>query len=345
MNFAGLAVGASISAGMPGVLSIRQWLVLGLALVITGELASAGATTPTILSMSRFASGAGAGLVTATIAIAISELRHAERGYSGLHFAAAVVGGLGISAFGGLIAPWGLEAVFYLIAGVAVLTLAAVPLVQISGTGEVAEETAAITDYTKASLILLLIAFGMFQIAGGVFWAFAELVGEQWQLDADAVNTVLVLATIATLLGALASAPSQNHFGQMSVVTMGLGTAGLTLIAGSMLTPTVTLFVVMMCGFSFAYAVTVPAMQVLIAAAGSLRVIAASMLLFWLGYALGPAIAGGAISRLESYDAAIWTTLLVTALCLFLMLGVQRGRREHPGAAMGSKCADTDSAD
>lgn len=329
MNFAGLALGASISAGVPGLLSVRQWLVLGLALVAAGELASSAAGTPTQLSLGRFVSGAGAGLVTATVAIAISELRHAERGYSGLHFAAAVVGGVGISVFGGLIEPWGLQGVFYLIAGIALLTLAAVSFVQVGGASGVAEETAAITDYTRTSIVLLLVAFGIFQIAGGVFWAFAELVGEHWRLATASVNTVLVLATVATLVGALASAPSQNRFGQMPVVMVGLAAAGLTLTGGLLLAPGLGLFVAMMCGFSFAYAITVPAMQVLIAAAGSLRIIAASMLLFWIGYALGPAIGGGAISRMETYNAAIWTTLVVTAGCLILMLGVQQGRLAH----------------
>ncbi len=329
MNFTGMAVGALISTAVSGRLSIRQWLVLGMLLITAGELTSANVDTAAWLSFTRFTSGCGAGLVTATVAIAVSELRHAERGYSALQFAAAVVGGMGISVFGPLISSWGLQGVFYLITGISLLTLAAIAFVQGGESGEVAEETAAITDYRGMTIVILLIAFGLFQIAGGVIWAFAELVGDDWQLAADPVNTALVLATVATLLGALSSASAQNRFGQMSVVMVGLGGAGLFLIAGSAITPTQFLFVTMMCGFSFTYAITVPALQVLIAAAGSLRIISISILLFWVGYALGPAIGGDAISRTGTYNAAIWTTLAVTVLCLILMLAVQAGRREH----------------
>ena len=169
----------------------------------------------TPLLVVRFLTGLAGGSLFAVSVAALGDNREPDRAFG---LAQAVQGVLMLGAFSAapsLLQSWGVGALYYLLAGAALLMLATAWWFPARGrirsgaaatAGQGPRHTGLIGLGLVASVIFFVNVFG--------FWAFVERIGQEAQLPAETIGLALGVSQVVAIAGALAAAWASDRFGR-----------------------------------------------------------------------------------------------------------------------------------
>jgi len=270
----------------------------------------------------RFLTGLAGGSLFAVSVAALGDNRAPDRAFG---LAQAVQGVLMLGAFAaapGLLAAGGVGALYYLLAGAALLLLPI--LLAFPATGRVRAALAggdAQTPQQTGLILLGLVASVVFFVNVFGLWAFVERMGLEGGLPGPAIGLALGVSQVLAIAGALAAAWASNRFGRylpLVAVLVGQG-AALIILQGDFGVPAYylatglfqALFIV---GVSY----QMGAIAELDLGGRYLVMMTAAQ---GLGSAVGPALAGGLITG-SDYGGVVRLALgcLVASTLAFLFI-------------------------
>lgn len=209
------------------LLCLLGLLLLDIATAMSGPLGSPG-TQDRLNAMLcwRFAAGAIGGLALSLAVAQLAKLDNPDRAFGTLLFVQFSVGSLVMMLLPGFEAQFGAYAVFYLMAGLSLLSLLMLlwlPAQSARATQHLptaaAIQSCAGGSYRHACLLLL--AIGAYQLAASAIWAYAGLIGLAAAISPDKVNNYIAATGLLGLLGALIPMLLGQRYGRQPLLLAG----------------------------------------------------------------------------------------------------------------------------
>lgn len=174
----------------------------------------------------RFAAGAIGGLALGLAIAQLAKLDNPDSAFGCLLFVQFSVGSLVMLLLPNLEAKFGAYAVFYLMAGLSILSLLMLPCLPAqsapmsqSGPAAASVRSSLSGNYLHASLLLLSIA--AYQLAASAIWAYVGLIGLAADISPDDVNSYIAATGLLGLLGALIPMVLGQRYGRLPMLLSG----------------------------------------------------------------------------------------------------------------------------
>ena len=296
-------------------ISWRTALYLAACSVILMNLVTSTLTDFPLLLVFRFLCGFAAGIQLAVCMAVIHRALDPDRSLGYWFGLQLLVGSVGVIFLPGLIADFGVGAVFLVVAGLHALLLMFIRYIPDSGEIEQVPEVKA----TGSVPVLVALGFaGLFLFEAGIMgvWAYYERIGDASGIATQTIGYALSASLFLGFLGSMATAVLSTRFNRLIPVALGTGLA--VLCTALLLTDFSTVVYVISIGlFSFAWYFTLPYIMGCIAnvdATGRLLIL--SNLIAGLGTSTGPACAA-LLQTSDSYVPVLWMgiiTMLVSIL-------------------------------
>lgn len=248
---------ATIFMAVRGTQINWRWVVAGgLLIAVAGNLASLGAPLGGRFEIARFVAGLGEGTITSISFTFVGVTVRAERNLALYLTLLLTYGAFGLWYLPGFLGSHGLDAMFI---GFAVLSLASLLTLPFLPRAYSAEEMVNPEARQLGTPLLVVALAGVlaYNLAQGIAWAVLFLVGVGAGLGEQAVADALFLSQILAVGGALASVFLAGHVSRNGAIAFGIlaGAASIALLIGK---PSLTLFVVGVCGFNVLWNFVLP---------------------------------------------------------------------------------------
>ncbi|WP_083554690.1 MFS transporter [Novosphingobium sp. NDB2Meth1] len=248
---------ATIFMAVRGTQINWRWVVAGgLLIAAAGDLASLGAPLGGRFEIARFVAGLGEGTITSISFTFVGVTVRAERNLALYLTLLLTYGAFGLWYLPGFLGSHGLDAMFI---GFAVLSLASLLTLPFLPHAYSAEEMVNPEARQLGTPLLVVALAGVlaYSLAQGIAWAVLFLVGVGAGLGEQAVADALFLSQILAVGGALASVFLAGHVNRNGAIAFGIlaGAASIALLIGK---PSLTLFVVGVCGFNVLWNFVLP---------------------------------------------------------------------------------------
>ena len=314
-ELAGFAVAAIPAAIWVKRLNWRTALYLSAACVILMNLVTSSLTGFALFPVVRFLSGFAAGIQLAVCMAVIHRNLDPDRSLGYWFGLQLLVGSVGVIFLPGLIADFGVGAVFLVIAGLHALLLLFIRIIPDRGEIEQVPEVKA----TGSIPVLVALGFvGLYLFEAGIMgvWAYYERIGDAGGISAQTIGYALSASLFLGFLGSMATAALSTRFNRLIPVALGTGLA--VLCTALLLTDFSTATYVVSAGlFIFAWYFTLPYIMGCIANVDSTgRLLILSNMVAGVGTSTGPAIAA-LLQTSDSYVPVLWMgiiTMLVSIL-------------------------------
>lgn len=220
-DMAGYTLGTLSSFVLLSRVNWRTFIAVALIIMVAANGLSALASDYMVLIISRFASGVGAGIVTAITFAAMGQMRDSDSAYAWWLVAQSVIAGLCFYAFPVILEGWGISGVFGLFS---VLCMAALFFIGFipphAGTPEHQVQV------LKTSALLKLAGFGMlalFLYECGLMGAYTyvELLGRAGGLSIEETSLSLSLSMLGGIAGGVFAAKLSTRFGRLPPILGG----------------------------------------------------------------------------------------------------------------------------
>jgi predicted MFS family arabinose efflux permease len=324
----GLVLGLLIAALWVRQVTWRRSLFIGLAAYATLNFGSSMAEGYLQIVLLRFLSGLIGGSVFAIVVAALGDNREPDRAFGIGQAVQGLLMGALFALAPVLMKTSGVNGVFYMMAGLAVMVMLFLPrfpqygLVWASARGASGKNN----EHKGALGWLYLGLFGgfVYYLAVFGFWGFIERMGMQAGLASSTVGLALGVSQIAAILGALAAAGAAQRFGRF--VPLLLALLGqlwvLWLLVGQFSS---LAFYAGACAYQGLYVLATSYQLGVIASLDSKgKFIVIMTALQGLGAALGPSVAAALVSN-GDYSSVNWAAAgaLSLSLGIFLVLSVR----------------------
>jgi predicted MFS family arabinose efflux permease len=327
LEFITAAISSLILAPRTGRIKRKNIALIGASIVVLGNLVSAWWCNYEFLLIIRPLTGIGAGLALACGNATISNAKNPARiaGMMNVMFAGMLL--LLMLFLPHLSVPWGVQGVFFGLAGVALIFL--VMLLQMPQHAKTNDLGISSTKTNRKVIfstagIAIFIVFLLFTLRDSMVWGFAERIGIEVGYTTAEVGGILSLQAFIGLLGPIIATIIGFKYGVKRPLLLGLIFAGLTtyavilsvevpyLFEGAVLFWTAGYFFAI--SYMTAYAATLDPDGRVVAATGSAMV---------LGVAIGPALSGFLIIY-GGYALCAWVNLLlVFAMIIAAMVSLK----------------------
>lgn len=234
-----------------------RWIVAaGLLIAAAGNIASLGAVQGGPFEIARFVAGLGEGTITSISFTFVGVTIRAERNLALYLTLLLTYGAFGLWYLPEFLTSHGLDAMFI---GFAVLSLASLATLPFLPHAYSAEEMVNPEARQLATPMLVVALAGVlaYNVAQGIAWAVLFLVGIGAGLAEQSVANALFLSQILAVGGALASVFLAGHVSRNGAIAFGIlaGAASIALLIGK---PSLTLFIVGVCGFNVLWNFVLP---------------------------------------------------------------------------------------
>jgi predicted MFS family arabinose efflux permease len=321
----GLVLGLLTAAFWVRSVTWRVALLAGLAAYAALNFGSSLAEGHTGILALRFLSGFVGGGVFAIIVAALGDNREPDRAFGIAQAVQGLVMGILFAGAPSLMAVSGVNTLFYLMAGLAVVTMVFLPRFPrrgaINSGSEFPEKVVPSSEPVPIALYLGLFGGFVYYLAVFGFWGFIERMGMQAGLEDSTIGYALGISQLAAIFGALLAAGAAQRFGRFLPLLLALlGQLWvLWILVGQFSSWS---FYAGACAYQGLYVMATSYQLGVIAHLDSKgKFIVVMTALQGLGAALGPSIAAGLISDGDySRINAASTVALVVSLGLFLVL-------------------------
>ena len=314
-ELAGFAIAAIPAAIWVKRFNWRTALYLSAGCVILMNLVTSSLTGFALFPVIRFLSGFAAGIQLAVCMAVIHRNLDPDRSLGYWFGLQLLVGSVGVIFLPGLIADFGVGAVFLVIAGLHALLLLFIRIIPDRGEIEQVPEVKA----TGSIPVLVALGFiGLYLFEAGIMgvWAYYERIGDAGGISPQTIGYALSASLFLGFLGSMSTAALSTRFNRLIPVALGTGLA--VLCTALLLTDFSTATYVISVGlFIFAWYFTLPYIMGCIAnvdATGRLLIL--SNMVAGLGTSTGPACAA-LLQTSDSYVPVLWMgiiTMLVSIL-------------------------------
>lgn len=234
-----------------------RWVVAGgLLIAAAGDLASLAAPLGGRFELARFVAGLGEGTITSISFTFVGVTIRAERNLALYLTLLLTYGAFGLWYLPAFLDGHGLDAMFI---GFAVLSLASLGTLPFLPHAYSPEEMVNPEARQLATPLLVVALAGVlaYNIAQGIAWAVLFLVGIGAGIAEQSVADALFLSQILAVGGALASVFLAGHVSRNGAIAFGIlaGAASIALLIGK---PSLTLFVIGVCGFNVLWNFVLP---------------------------------------------------------------------------------------
>ena len=316
-ELAGFALAPILAAIWVKRVSWRTALYLSAGSVILMNLLTASLTDLTFFLAVRCISGFAAGIQLSVCMAVIHRTRDPDRSLGYWFGLQLLVASVGLIFLPGLIAAFGVGAVFLLLAVLHTLLIFFIRLIP-SGAeaGEIPEVKA------KGSVhILAALGFaGIFLFELGIMgvWAYYERIGAAAAITGQTIGYALSASVFFGFVGSMTAAVLSARFSRVIPLALGAGLAilSIAILLTDFSTATYTLSAAI---FSFAWYFTLPYLMACIANVDtSGRLLILSNLVTGLGTSTGPAFAA-LLQTSDSYAPVLWMGIIVILLSFLLI--------------------------
>jgi MFS family permease len=323
----GYAIGSVLAFLIIDRTSQKHLILVGLALLIVGNLASVGLRSTTLLFAVRvLLTGLGAGLVIAVPYSSLSAMDNPERS-TGIYWTFNVLGGsIALLVLPTIIRLWGITGLFLTLAA---LATSALPIGFLKtdnyASTTVAAETRALKNAgpgiiasIPTAAMMVLGAIMLFNLGLGGVWAFVDRPAGALSLDERDTGIILSGAYLVCMLGSSVAAWQGSRFGYIRpyAAAMALVTVAVYSLNAP---PSILAYAGTLCllNFCWNYAIT---FQFLALYASDATGRSAALIFFAqsAGLMLGPGLAGTLVSRF-SYAIGLSAAMLLCALSALML--------------------------
>ena len=308
----------------------RTGLLLGLALYAALNLSSSFVSGHAQILTLRFLSGYLGGSVFAIVVAALGDNREPDRAFGIAQAVQGLLMGVLFVMAPPLMGRAGVNALFYMMALLALLCIPALLKFPRHGlVGAHAENLVSVRQSAPIALSVGLLGGFLYYLAVFGFWGFIERVGLQAGLAPDTIGLALGAAQIAAVIGALTAAAAAQRLGRVvPLLTALLGQAAvLWLLVGQFSSNAFYIGAFLWQGLYVM--ATAYQLGVIAALDNKGKFIVIMTALQGLGAALGPSIAA-ALAQPSDYSALNWASAIAMVLSLgtFVLLAA---RGHHTG--------------
>ncbi|KKD00839.1 MFS transporter [Photobacterium halotolerans] len=267
----------------------------------------------------RFLAGLFGGLCVGIGFSVLARLNNADRAFGTLLLIQFSLGALVIYLLPAFEMLLGAYAVFYLMAGFALLSLIMMLFLPSLATDHKPVKQSVLLSELNGNAVLLLLAITAYQLAASAIWTYVGRIGLNAGIHADHVSLSIAMTGLLGLLGAMLPVISGNRFGRLSWVITGVALSIISalLLSVSPLTPLFYITSMALLFFSW------PAVQSYLLAVtadmdGTGRLSALAAVVSSVGLATGPLLASGLLER-GNFSSMLYASALVFLACLFLL--------------------------
>jgi len=223
-DMGGTALASLLISVLIARITWKKTIRLAIVCAIGGNLLSMAMASIGTLLLIRLLTGFSNGVMLAVVFVILTRSRHPDR-----YFGFYVLAQLGLQVvllpmLPGIIADWGMYAVYMLFAAASassLLLLRYFPKQPADRPTNVPGEAAPATQQPRAWAFLALAAQGLYFLAPAAIWAYFESIGETFKLSISTVGHALGLASLAGIAGALLVVVLGNRFSRSACMAVG----------------------------------------------------------------------------------------------------------------------------
>ncbi|MFN3986361.1 MAG: MFS transporter [Rhodocyclaceae bacterium] len=301
------------------------------------DIASVRVDDYLIMLALRFLAGMAGGLSIGIAFSVLARLDNPDRAFGSLLFVQFSIGALVIYALPGLEALIDAAAVFYVMAGLSLLSLALLLILPEPTLASAERNRPMALSGASRDAFMLLAALLLYQIAASAIWAYVGLIGIGAGIASDHVTASIAITGLLGLLGAMLPVVSGSRFGRLNWVVAG----GALSIAASVLldlSQYVTLYVMAMALLFFSW----PAVQSYLLATtaemdGSGRLSTVAAVVSLVGLATGPLLASSLL-RDDGFSLLLHACALMFLLSSVLLFKPVQARDKVDAGGLQSEC-------
>jgi len=298
--------------------------LVGLLLIIAGNVACYWVQDFSGLAMLRFAVGIGEGVLMPINLACLARTKVPDRNFGIFIVLQTIHAMIGLALIPYLVAFSGVGATFILMAGLALVVLPMLrwlpdSLANSKNDTDIEQTTTALRLNGKALLTLGAIFF-FFAVQSGI-WTYIERIGDAAGISAETIGTALAAGAFAGLIGALTAAGIASKFGRAIPLTL---TAVLQAVAIVLMRdhPQVAAFFLASALFQFFWNFGIPyQMGVMSRADPAGRYVVLVTAVTGIGFTVGPLL-GAALMEQGGTNVFLYTEALLCAVSLALILPV-----------------------
>jgi len=298
--------------------------LVGLLLIIAGNVACYWVQDFSGLAMLRFAVGIGEGVLMPINLACLARTKVPDRNFGIFIVLQTIHAMIGLALIPYLVAFSGVGATFILMAGLALVVLPMLrwlpdSLANSKNDTDIEQTTTALRLNGKALLTLGAIFF-FFAVQSGI-WTYIERIGDAAGISAETIGTALAAGAFAGLIGALTAAGIASQFGRAIPLTL---TAVLQAVAIVLMRdhPQIAAFFLASALFQFFWNFGIPyQMGVMSRADPAGRYVVLVTAVTGIGFTVGPLL-GAALMEQGGTNVFLYTEALLCAVSLALILPV-----------------------
>jgi predicted MFS family arabinose efflux permease len=317
---AGKALASIALIGLVGRFNWRRLLVVALATMIVGNLASIVVRDREAFVVLRALTGAAAGFIVPLSYATVGLTPRADRNFGLMWVVLFLYAGSAFLVIPELVKAYGVNAMFAFFAGLAACGLALVRFMPVSGESQAEGAAAAGAEVSWPRTVLAIASVFLFSAGLFAFWANASLLGKAAGVSEQEVNHALSASQFVSIAGALVTTIVAVRFGRMLPLATGFALLAISmaLVIGQ---PDARLYFVAICLFNFAWNMVDPYMLGTLASLGRAgRVVVCGTALRMVGVSVGPGLAGQFLAAGQGYDAVVVLSLAALAASFAALL-------------------------
>lgn len=267
----------------------------------------------------RFLAGLFGGLCVGIGFSVLARLSNTDRAFGTLLLIQFSLGALVIYLLPALETLLSAHAVFYVMAGFALLSLIMMLFLPSLATDHKPVKQSVLLSELNGNAVLLLLAITAYQVAASAIWTYVGRIGLGAGISADNVSLYIAITGLLGLLGAMLPVINGNRFGRLSWVITGVALSIISALLLSVPPLTPLLYIPSMTLLFFSW----PAVQSYLLAVtaemdGTGRLSALAAVVSSVGLATGPLLAAGLLDN-GNFSSMLYASALVFLACLFLL--------------------------
>tara|TARA_R110000751_G_scaffold116604_2_gene216599 strand:- start:401418 stop:402629 length:1212 start_codon:yes stop_codon:yes gene_type:complete len=325
-NFLGIAVGTLLSIVAMRQLSLKACFLLGIILILFAELWSAFISNTDVLAIVRFLSGIASGIISGSVAAAITLFPRQKRGFGLYMLGMFATSGVGLFILPYIIGDYGTKGLFIslsVLAGIALVLLRflALPEPEKENRNSASQSQPLTVNLKEIIALLGCILFLMVGIGGS--WAFYERLGLEWGFTIDDIVFVLSISAVCGLTAFFVE-QSEKLLKSHYLILLGVAITLLSIVFLSTSYKGFSFYTISLFLTGCGWAYTVPVVQGALdrISKGNKNAAALSMLMYWCGLSFGLWIHGYILNATESFQITLLSCGFFYSLSLVCALSV-----------------------